>query len=218
MSDPRAVSRLGPGPCILCPILAGLGPELADVAAALPIGDANARLLTALEAAPDATKLVAGVFANDPFRPRDDVFAMAAARNVAAVANWPSVALLSGELAEQLSCAGYTFANEMAMLEQARRRGLSTVAFACTEEQARDARRASAAMIVVAPLPAAGTRAGLDAGAATVLRSIDALRRAPGREELRVYRHPAYGERLAEAARHADGTIGFGGPSAQSSL
>ena len=214
MSDPLAASRLGPGPCILCPILAGLGPELADVAAALPIGDANALLLTALEAVPDATNLIAGVFANDPFRPRDDMFTVVAARNVAAVANWPSVALLSGELAEQLSCAGYTFGNEMAMLEQARRRGLSTVAFVCTEAQARDARRAGAAMIVVAPPPATGTEAGLDAGEALVSRSLDALRRAPGREEVRLYRHPAYGERLAEAARHADGIIGFGVASA----
>ena len=133
---------------------------------------------------------------------------------MAAVANWPSVALLSGELAEQLSCAGYTFANEIAMLEQARRRGLSTVAFVCTEEQAREARGAGAAMIIVAPPPAVGTEVELEAGATRVSRTIDALHRAPGREEVRLDRHPAYGDRLAAAARRADGIIGFGDVSA----
>ena len=221
IADPLDAARSGPGPCVLCPVLAGLGPELADIAAALPIGNANAALIRALdrldqtqaqEGGPESegvAHLIAGVFGNDPFCPLDDVFAALAASGVGAIANWPSVGLLSGELAEQLTSAGYVFEKEMAMLQAARKTGLEAIAFVCTEDQAETAHDIGAAMIVVAPPPASDEAAGRTQAAAAAHRTLTRLRSRTVTTELRLYTHAAHGDSLATATPLADGLITF---------
>lgn len=221
VSHPGTAARLGPAPCVLCPIMSGLGPELADIAAALPIGDANAQLMQALETLCPAPGLepatgsngrdhvIAGVFGNDPFRPRDDVLAAIAASPISAVANWPSVGMLSGELAEQLSSAGFVFEKEIALLAAARAAGLAVVVFVCSESQANAASALDAAMIVVAPPPVIDRDAGREEAVKALRQTLGALQKRSSSVELRLYSHAAHAEGLADASRDVDGVIGF---------
>ncbi|EWG98728.1 phosphoenolpyruvate hydrolase family protein [Halomonas sp. BC04] len=117
------------GPCLLSPMTARLPASLADLCSSLPIGDANGELLEALRNSPPLPEQTyAGVLANDPFRLADDLLEMLTRLGCRRVANWPSTALLSGELAEALTHSGLGYREEMAFLTQARKHGFETLA------------------------------------------------------------------------------------------
>ncbi|MDN3519536.1 phosphoenolpyruvate hydrolase family protein [Aquisalimonas lutea] len=185
-----AVSR--GGPCVLSPLTAGLPPGLADMAYALPVGDANGLVLDALQARDGgAAEIVAAVFAGDPFRRIDDLLDDLAAHGVRGVINWPSVGMLPGEFGAELVHSGFTFALELEMLERARQRGLATIATVSDKDQIRQAAAVHPDMLLVTPGLAADEN---DAPATRPARLQELLREADEHApaiERRAYLHPS---------------------------
>lgn len=198
------------GPRILAPVLAGLPPALADLAAALPIGDANARLLAELDQRGDPVPswLVAGVLTNDPFRGADALLVDLERRGVRAVINWPSVGLLAGELASAYEHSGFTLAAELGWLRRARERGMAALALVADGDSARAALAEGVDGLVVSPglaVPDPGQRG--EAAAATE-RLLDEL--AAERAPVWLYAHPDFGAGLGRSVARADGVVQWG--------
>lgn len=139
------------GPCLLSPMTARLPAPLADLSSSLPIGDTNGELLEALRTSPPIPEQTyAGVLANDPFRLADDLLEMLGNLGCKRVANWPSTAMLSGELAEALTYSGLGYREEMAFLTQARKFGFETLAVVSRIEQLPLALAAKPSQLMVA--------------------------------------------------------------------
>lgn len=81
--------------------------------------------------------VVAGVFASDPTCELDDRLERLIQLGVAGVTNWPAVSFVDGQFREALEESGCTVAGEIAILEQARSRGLATFGFALTIDDVR---------------------------------------------------------------------------------
>lgn len=200
-----AAPREPAGPQILAPILAGLSPALADLAAALPIGDANGMLLAEVDRIgepPDNT--VAGVFANDPFRSMDTLLAELSRRGVRAITNWPSVGPLGGELAAAYHHSGMTLEVELDCLARARDMGMSGFALVTGVESAQAALDRGIANLIVAPGLAVPDPAGRRDAARDATRLVEELA-SPGNCWL--YAHPDFADWPGDAAAHARGLI-----------
>lgn len=201
------------GPAILVPALAGLGAALADLAATLPVGDANARLLASLDGLDGVpAELVAGVFANDPFRRGDALLGALQARGVRAVINWPSVGLLEGELAAAYRHSGFSLEAELAWLQRAQGCGLHALALVRGAAAAEAAVAAGIDALVVAPglaVPDAARRREAAAEASAVVARLLAPVARPG---MLVYAHPEFAGLLDAACKQADGTVVPGEP------
>ncbi len=194
------------GPQILAPILSGLSPALADLAAALPVGDANGMLLAELDRldAPPPENLVAGVFANDPFRGIDTLLSDLAGRGVRAIVNWPSVGPLTGELAAAYRHSGMTLEVELDCLRRARAMGMAAFALVTEGESARAALAHDVEGLVITPGlavpdPEARRAAAHEAG--------ELLRELAVPETCWLYAHPQFSEWPGDAAVHAHGEI-----------
>lgn len=188
VTSAESAHRRGPGPCILCPILAGLGPQLSDIAAVLPVGDANGLILSELEKEPtQAAHVVAGVLANDPFRSQERLLTALRERGMRAVANWPSLGLISGELGQALTHSGFTFQAEVDLLRRARMMGFATVAFASGAAQVQQALAAEPSMIVLAPPLSAASEQDRRAAACETASLFTALAARSDVPELRLY-------------------------------
>lgn len=200
------VPSVSTGPQILAPILSGLSPALADLAAALPVGDANGMLLAELDRldAPPPDNLVAGVFVNDPFRGIDTLLSDLADRGVRAIANWPSVGPLTGELATAYRHSGMTVEVELDGLRRARAMGMDAFALVTGAETARAALAHDVEGLLVAPGlavpdPEARRVAARETGELLVELA------AP--ETCWLYAHPQFTEWPADAAAHVRGEI-----------
>ena len=108
VSDPAYARDAGEARTIFCPSAEGLAGYPLDVLCALPIHDANGRLLDAL-----GRRLVlpehiyAGVFAVDPFRRRADILAAVRAAGIGRVANFPSVCRFDGAVRADFDALGF---------------------------------------------------------------------------------------------------------------
>lgn len=128
-------------PCLLAPLTARLPPELACVAAALPIGDANGQVLDALRGGPPCpANVIVGILANDPFRRTQELLDELEACGVQRVTNWPTVATLLGELAATFEHSGLTWDEELRFLSAARQRGFRITVHVSTDAQRARAR------------------------------------------------------------------------------
>ncbi|MCC5812614.1 MAG: phosphoenolpyruvate hydrolase family protein [Ectothiorhodospiraceae bacterium] len=195
------------GPCILSPLTAAMNPRLADMACAMPVGDANGTLLAALPGIDKTPWVIAGVLANDPFRRSEDLLDALCKAGAGAICNWPSVGLLTGELAAALIHSGFTYASELTMLKQARERGLATVTVVSNAEQLDAALEQATDMLLVVPGLAGGTAEDRERRAEETAALLhDASARAAGVERW-LYLHPVYGSTLLAVAAQAQGVI-----------
>lgn len=184
------------GPSLLSPMTARLPASLADLGSSLPIGDANGELLDALRHSPAfPEETYAGVLANDPFRLADDLLEMLARLGCKRVANWPSTALLSGELAEALTHSGLGYREEMAFLGQARKRGFETLAIVSQPSQLPLAMATKPTQLMIA----AGLSASVDVSPAVERRELQVLAKGIKAEGKAVwcYEHDGVAELMA---------------------
>ncbi len=205
-------TKRGYGPSILSPVTATLHPRLADMACTLPIGDANGRLLDALDGSAAAHRVLAAVLACDPFRRVDDLLDALWNAGARAVINWPCVGLLSGELGAALTHSGFTYAREMAMLERARYRGLSPAAVVSNEEQLTEALAIRPDLLLIVPGLVATKAEARQARVAEIEQLLQLAASRSPETDLRLYPHPVYGAALESVAHRARGVIRHAGP------
>lgn len=207
VADLEEAADRGPGPCVLSPLTASLPPRLADVACALPVGDANGAVLQAAAGVGRIPWVLAAVLAADPFRRADDLLDQLWNTGVRAVTNWPTVGVLGGELGAALNHSEFTHGRELALLARARKRGMRTAAVVATREQLRAALAIAPDMVLVVPglaTAVAAERAGRLAEVDGMLAEAAAL--APG-VDLRLYLHPLYEAELAPMAAQVRGVV-----------
>jgi len=143
---------------VFCPFLDGPDPATLFWLGGLAWQDANARLLASLgRVAPPRCIVYAGVFAVDPFRRDEDLFAALATAGIQGVVNLPSVAFMDGELAAILGSFDLGAQREIAFLRRARATGLR-IAGCAGDADAADAMVQAGAELIIAhagpPLPA----------------------------------------------------------------
>ncbi len=110
-----------------------------SLASFLPYGNANQQtvdLLHDILPVGRQVPVVAGVFGTDPEIVLDEHLDRLRELGVAGVTNWPSLGFVDGRFRLALEEEGITPASEVAMLAAARARGLGTIAFVHTEEDA----------------------------------------------------------------------------------
>ena len=205
----RIVDRVAPssnGFQIVCPHLAGLSAEEADLVGCLPIGDANGATL-AVAGSLGGDDVFAAIFAADPFRPAPMLVGLLREAGVRAVVNLPTVAGTTDGLAEVLSRAGVDYATELATLAEAASQGLGAMAVVVTVAQARQATAAGMRRLLVYPAalddaPASGARF-----AATALEAIRAIRQTAPEATVLAFRHPSYGPILDPLTAASDGVV-----------
>ena len=84
-----------------------------------------------------AVPVIAGLGAHDPRRPIDRLVGAAIDGGAAGLTNEPFVGIYTPEMRADLDAAGYGFGREVAMLAEARRRGMTTLGWAFDEEEVR---------------------------------------------------------------------------------
>lgn len=176
-ASPAEVRQHLAGPCLLSPMTARLPAQLADLCSSLPIGDANGELLDTLRGETLQEDAFAGVLANDPFRLPDDLLDILAGLGCYGVANWPSTAMLSGELAAALTHSGLGYEAEMAFLKRARERGFRTLAVVTHQAQLPFVRAARPSHVMIAAALAASTAVSLtevQSGLLTLMEQVKA--------------------------------------------
>lgn len=133
---------------------------LPSALAFLPYDDANTqtrdRLPEVLAAAGDRPVL-AGVGAHDPRRPPAQLLDEIAQLGAAGVTNEPFIGMYQGDLHRQLESAGLGYDREVALIEAAADRGLGTLGWAWTPDEARRMAGAGAQLV--------GAMLGVSAGA-----------------------------------------------------
>ena len=205
VATPAEAWKHDAGPCLLSPMTARLPPRLADLSSSLPIGDANGELLESLRGGALPEDGFAGVLANDPFRLPDDLLGLLVGLGCTAVANWPSTALLSGELAGAVAHSGLGYDTEMAFLARARERGFRTLAVITQEEQLPQTWAAQPSRVLVA----AGLAAMVDVPLADVqgslLKLLDKAKDKWG--EAWIYEHEGVAEIMSALRPYASATI-----------
>jgi predicted TIM-barrel enzyme len=110
-----------------------------SMAGMMPYGDANAVVVEmAAEVLPivKRTPVLAGVCATDPLRHIPNFLRELKAMGFSGVQNFPSVCLLDGTTRANLEETGMSFELEVAMVAEARRLDLLTVAYVRTEDEA----------------------------------------------------------------------------------
>jgi len=102
--------------------------------------------------------VIAGLGAHDPRRSIDRLVGAALDGGAAGLTNEPFVGIYTPEMRADLDRAGYGFAREVAMLAEARRRGMVTLGWAFDEEEVRT--------LLGAGVDVVGAMAGITAGGA----------------------------------------------------
>lgn len=193
---------------ILCPHFRGLEPELADLAALLPVRGINAELITQAPAsASDGTPCYGGVLAVDPFVTGAPLFRAVKRRGFTGLVNMPTIAFAESEFRRALQAGGMDYAHEIEFLAEARAHGLDAIALVFSVDQAMQAAEAGIERVMVHPGligrdPAA--RRQLCDGVAAVIRKLKA--QTPALTVL-LYRHAALKPLLDEASACADGEV-----------
>jgi predicted TIM-barrel enzyme len=147
----------------------------------LPYDDANRLtfgLLPEIVARSGATPVVAGLGAHDPRRSIEWLVGEAIAGGAAGVTNEPFAGIYGPALQAELEAAGYGFGREVALLEEAGRRGLVTLGWAFDAAETR--RMCDAGVDVIGAMAGITTgRGGDDAAAVDRLGAmVDAARSA----------------------------------------
>lgn len=118
----------------------------------MPYGDANAVMLDMIEevlAVAGETPVVAGVCGTDPMRSMDRLLEDVERSGCAGVQNFPTVGLIDGTFRKNLEESGISYRKEVDMISAAHGRGLLTVAYVFTPDEARLMAIAGASVIVV---------------------------------------------------------------------
>ncbi len=118
----------------------------------MPYGDANAVMLDMVEeitAVAGDTPVIAGVCGTDPMRSMDRLLEEVERRGCAGAQNFPTVGLIDGNYRKSLEESGLGFRAEVDMIAKAHGRGLLTVAYVFTPEEAQLMAVAGASVIVV---------------------------------------------------------------------
>lgn len=196
-------------PCLLSPMTARLPPRLADLSSTLPIGDANGELLESLRGGIMPKGAFAGILANDPFRLPDDFLKLLTGLGCTSVANWPSTALLSGELAEAMAHSGLGYDTEMSFLARARERGFGTLAVITQDDHLTHAWAAQTSRVLLA----VGLPTTIDIPLAEVQESLlKLLEKAKAKwGEVWIYEHEGVAEIMSALRPHASAIIRHSG-------
>lgn len=141
-----------PGWRVYVPALDRFEPAVRDMMGVLPVADINGTLIAAaasgvLAGVADA----AGVFLVDPFLNLVDLAQRLRAAGIHAVANYPSVQILTGESAAALASVGYGFDAECAALARCRALGLEVIGYAASRKAADALLTAGAGRLVILP-------------------------------------------------------------------
>lgn len=125
---------------------------LPSFAASLPINDANAMMLRlgreSIQPWARHAPVIGGVFAIDPTRHIPDVLDEMQGIGYSGVINFPYVDRYEGALRKELEAAGLGLAREIAMVAEARRRGMFSMTYVKTAHAAAEMARAGADVIV----------------------------------------------------------------------
>lgn len=127
----------------------------------MPYDDTNAvtlDLLPTIVGRAGGVPVVAGLGAHDPRRPIDRLVGGAVDGGAAGLTNEPFVGIYTAEMRADLDAAGYGFGREVAMLAEARRRGMVTLGWAFDAEEVRT--------LLGAGVDVIGAMAGITAGGA----------------------------------------------------
>ena len=128
--------------------MAGLG----SLAGLMPYGNANEVMLDLIDeitAVSNGTPVIAGVCGTDPTTSMDRILDKVKERGCAGVQNFPTVGLCDGIFRKNLEESGMSFNNEVDMISKASGKGLLTVCYVFTPEEARLMAIAGADIIVV---------------------------------------------------------------------
>ncbi|MFC2012994.1 phosphoenolpyruvate hydrolase family protein [Chloroflexota bacterium] len=122
-----------------------------SIAGTMPFGDANGIIMEmAGEVLPVVKDIpvIAGVCAQDPFRPMDRFLKQLLETGFSGVQNFPTVGVVDGNYRYRLEHAGMGFDKEVEMIALARKLGLLTTPYAFDEEQAQEMAKAKADILV----------------------------------------------------------------------
>lgn len=134
---------------LFCPAVAGLAAHAIEAVSLLPIHDCNGRLLQAIAGgARGAEGVSACVFTIDPFRRYADLFAALREAGFSRVTNFPSTAVIDGEMRDSLEELGFGSGREECFLREAAEAGFNVTAFVTTAEGAQDMLAAGASSLV----------------------------------------------------------------------
>ncbi len=127
-----------------------------------------------------------------------------ARRGVRAVANWPRVGPLTGELASAYRHSGMTVEVELDCLRRARAKGMATFAFVTDAESARAALAHDVESLVITPGLAVPDPAARRAAAH---EARELLRELAAHATCWLYAHPQFSEWVGDAGAHAHGEL-----------
>lgn len=185
----------------------------------LPVGDANAEVLEMgrrqiFPVAGD-TPVIAGVLGVDPTREIPVLLEEVRAAGFAGVINFPTVGRMDGAFRRALEQVGLGYRREAAMIAQASRLGLFTLAYCFTPAEAATMARSGADVVVAHLKTTAGGLVGLrrTAGLASAFRTVRAIFAAARRAAPRVlcFAHggPLATPRETAALYRETGAVGF---------
>ena len=110
-----------------------------SLAGLMPYGDANRIVLDMtreIVTVVDRMPVIAGVCGTDPFRDMGRFLDELAGCGIVGVQNFPTVGLIDGEFRRALEATGMSYSAEVEMIRSARRRGLFTMPYVFTADEA----------------------------------------------------------------------------------
>ena len=110
-----------------------------SLAGLMPYGDANRIVLDMtreIVTVVDRMPVIAGVCGTDPFRDMGRFLDELAGCGIVGVQNFPTVGLIDGEFRRALEATGMSYSAEVEMIRLARRRGLFTMPYVFTADEA----------------------------------------------------------------------------------
>ena len=122
-----------------------------SLAGLMPYGDANRIVLEMtgeVVTVVDRVPVIAGVCGTDPFRDMASLLRELEQRGVAGVQNFPTVGLIDGGFRRALEATGMSYSVEVKMIGLAGRRGLFTMPYVFSAEEARAMAEAGADVLV----------------------------------------------------------------------
>ncbi len=157
----------------------------------LPYDDCNAlafSLAAQVLASAGDVPVALGLGAHDPRRPPERLVAQAEELGVAGVTNEPFIGMYEGDLRRQMEAAGLGFAREVDLIRIAHRKGLLTLAYVFTPEEALTMAEAGADLIgaMVGGVTSGGSAGGADTiGLNEAIRDVETMVEALERAGLR---------------------------------
>lgn len=158
----------------------------------LPYDDCNSlafEIAPQVIAAAGETPVALGLGAHDPRRNLERMVEQAARLGAAGVTNEPFIGMYEGDLRRQMEAAGFGFRREVELIRTANRRGLLTLGYVFTPEEA--VTMADAGVDLIGAMVGGVTSGGAAGGAATIdlsdaIRTVDAIIEALDRTGRRI--------------------------------